>query len=1056
MAIYYTSPAGNDSTGTGTVGNPWKTVSKATSTVTTVGDTIHLLSGIYLETVQCFLAAGVNMEGETDMSSIFQSTWPWAFQGGLCLDSPEGSNGNQSLSYITFDGRGELSERGIEVYGRSNINIHHLIIKDYNSEGIVISATVGYTGFEPAIYAVNNLFHDNVVTNCSQYAGYGTGCVGIGGQQDMLFYNNTITQNLRAGIKQIGWPVKYFNEGWFKGLKIYNNTVTKAPWNGQGWNFAFELFNNSGVEIYNNTIQGSLDFNFQNRRTYPYSVSVHDNVITQPAFNTHTEDGVIIEYSIDGLYIENNIFKNLSNGVAFYTRENASISNVFIRKNLFANFGVSGEGVGGFIGGFGNGASNYSVSNFVVDNNTFYGIPGNKPYSGCGFGNCQVGSISNVFIRNNHFDQIQNVVFSITGAVTADNVVYSHNNTQNITYFQTQFDHTPTNYTSTPNYTFAPSFIGSGNFTLLSSSLLIDAGMNIGLPYSGSNPDIGYSEFASGNATPSVSAGSPQTITLPTSTVTLVGSASDSDGTIASVLWSKLSGPAGQVIVSPSAQTTVVNNLSAGTYIFQLLATDNLGGIGTSTVTITVNPVGGPNNPPTANAGVDQSITLPTNIVTLAGSGSDPGGSIASYLWSKQSGSVNFVITNPTSANTTITGLTAGIYIFRLTVTDNLGATGFDDIQITVNGYSGGTPAVYAGLDQSITLPTNSVNLTSNSATPAGTGVNYVLQSGNLSASPWSPGGGTTITTDQANDLDGNLTLDMITCTTSPGGVDQIVSGLIASTTYYVSFDVKRGTGGDAMYYVEDWDHFQVLISDTSYFSLTGNTVQRLQFSFTTPAGCTTIKLRPFANNFSAGTIYLGRIEISPNNNDNYALTTTTAVTSGGAGTTIVSRAWTKFSGPSTFTITTPTTANTSVTGLVAGTYIFRITVTDSLSATASDDVQVVVNAAIGNIPPVVNAGPNQNIILPTSSVTMAGSATDSDGTVTSHTWTQFSGPNTATITTPSSYTTTITGLIAGGYVFRLSATDNNSATSTADMLVSVTPVPPAQTLIHRKAIILP
>lgn len=92
------------------------------------------------------------------------------------------------------------------------------------------------------------------------------------------------------------------------------------------------------------------------------------------------------------------------------------------------------------------------------------------------------------------------------------------------------------------------------------------------------------------------------------------------------------------------------------------------------------------NQLPTAAAGTDQTITLPTSQVTVNGSSSsDPDGTIDTYLWTKISGPATFTITNPNNASTTITGLVQGTYVFRLTVTDNDAATDTDDIQVVVN-----------------------------------------------------------------------------------------------------------------------------------------------------------------------------------------------------------------------------------------------------------------------------------------------------------------------------------------------------------------------------------
>jgi hypothetical protein len=91
------------------------------------------------------------------------------------------------------------------------------------------------------------------------------------------------------------------------------------------------------------------------------------------------------------------------------------------------------------------------------------------------------------------------------------------------------------------------------------------------------------------------------------------------------------------------------------------------------------------NTAPTANAGADQTITLPVNAVTLSGTGSDIDGTIASYGWTKISGPGTYTITSPAAQTTTVTGLVAGTYVFQLTVTDNGGATGFSNVTITVN-----------------------------------------------------------------------------------------------------------------------------------------------------------------------------------------------------------------------------------------------------------------------------------------------------------------------------------------------------------------------------------
>lgn len=107
------------------------------------------------------------------------------------------------------------------------------------------------------------------------------------------------------------------------------------------------------------------------------------------------------------------------------------------------------------------------------------------------------------------------------------------------------------------------------------------------------------------------------------------------------------------------------------------------------------------NLPPTVNAGADKAITLPTSSVSVTGTASDSDGTIASTVWTKTSGPATYSITSPNSLTTTISGLTtAGTYVFRLTATDNQGATAFDDMQVVVSA----APTI--DLVASVTSPT--------------------------------------------------------------------------------------------------------------------------------------------------------------------------------------------------------------------------------------------------------------------------------------------------------------------------------------------------------------
>ena len=145
-----------------------------------------------------------------------------------------------------------------------------------------------------------------------------------------------------------------------------------------------------------------------------------------------------------------------------------------------------------------------------------------------------------------------------------------------------------------------------------------------------------------------------------------------------------------------------------------------------------------------------------------------------------------------------------------------------------------------------------------------------------------------------------------------------------------------------------------------------------------------------------------------------------TATMSGSGGGT-----WAPLSGPGNATITTPNSPTTTITNFsLPGTYQFTFT-----SGTCADTAAIVVTAK-------PDAGPDQAIscvVLPGGSVTMGGSG--------SGTWTAASAgnPGIATITAPTSPTTTITNFpVAGTYKYVF--TNASGCTDTASIVVTAKP----------------
>jgi beta-glucosidase len=321
----------------------------------------------------------------------------------------------------------------------------------------------------------------------------------------------------------------------------------------------------------------------------------------------------------------------------------------------------------------------------------------------------------------------------------------------------------------------------------------------------------------------------------------------------------------------------------------------------------------GPTNvAPTANAGADKSITLPTNNVVINGTGSDSDGTISSYAWTRVSGPNTPTLTNANTANLTASGLVAGTYVFRLTVTDNGGLSASDDVNVVVNS----TAPLNLALNKVTT-----VSSTENAGTPGSAAVD---------------GNGGTRWSSAATDLqwiyvDLGATYSIgrvkITWEAAYGKDYQIQTAAVAAGPWTT---IKTVTGNTA------------LINDYNGLTGSGRFVRMNGTARGTGYGYSIWELEVY----SGGT---GNIAPVANAGADKSITLpTNSVVINGSGTdsdgTISVYSWTQVSGPSTATLSGAGTANLTASALVVGTYVFRLTVTDNGNLTASDDVNVVVN----------------------------------------------------------------------------------------------------------------
>jgi RHS repeat-associated protein len=148
-----------------------------------------------------------------------------------------------------------------------------------------------------------------------------------------------------------------------------------------------------------------------------------------------------------------------------------------------------------------------------------------------------------------------------------------------------------------------------------------------------------------------------------------------------------------------------------------------------------------------------------------------------------------------------------------------------------------------------------------------------------------------------------------------------------------------------------------------------------------------------------------------------------------------VTFAWTKVSGPGQVTFENASSASTVATFDQLGTYVLRLTASDS-ELSASDDITITVQ---GNLPPVVSAGADQVIDL-NETTFLEGMVADDGlppGSDVVRVWSVVAGPGTATFANVNTTNTTVRFSQAGMYLLRLTANDSHFS-SEDDVIITV------------------
>lgn len=182
---------------------------------------------------------------------------------------------------------------------------------------------------------------------------------------------------------------------------------------------------------------------------------------------------------------------------------------------------------------------------------------------------------------------------------------------------------------------------------------------------------------------PSANAGQPVILYLPQNNVTLDGSLSTDDHEITAWEWTKDPSDSKAVDMQDTRTPYLrLSNLEEGIYTFVLKVTDASNQSNTAKVPVFVKRPS--NKPPEANAGLNQTISLPKTWISLNASNTTHDAKITSYQWVQVNGPTNSNILNKDSVVANATGLTIGIYTFEVHIVDESNNNATSKVTITV------------------------------------------------------------------------------------------------------------------------------------------------------------------------------------------------------------------------------------------------------------------------------------------------------------------------------------------------------------------------------------
>jgi len=488
---YYVTLTGNDASGNGSKASPWRTLRFACSQVAPgLGHTINLSKGTFTE-LRIIVPPGVNVVGagrdqtilKADQTLHYNPESPGYSTERLLvnLSSESFTAGNQSIKDLTIDGGGKKLHGALYVKSRSNVLIKRVKIRFTNFTGIWLWDVK------------DSRVTDVQLKDCAWgSSGWCSGAINLADLERVELDHISIDEGTGYGIKSLG------SNGNVHSLKIHDSNISVTPFGkwktdsgAKAPNIAFELWNVNiqRCEFYNNYIDNimSLVADDVQPSTPDGDLAIH---IYNNIMNMETRangDGYAMEISIPDVEIDHNYILKGKHGIVNWSTKNTTAANWSIHHNVF--YGISDVYPAEIVR-----AQHVGLHNVKFYNNTieFAGSKTTNLIAIYGGASENVEIINNLIINSTtEYSFYENKLVHLENAVL-NNLKVMHN------FLVNQPAGTVTG-TYKNNITGDPKINKAGSrpfpyYLPLKGSPVIDFGMNVGLPYKGSGPDIGAYE----------------------------------------------------------------------------------------------------------------------------------------------------------------------------------------------------------------------------------------------------------------------------------------------------------------------------------------------------------------------------------------------------------------------------------------------------------------------------------------------------------------------------------------------------------------------------------